>query len=675
MSDITKKIYSIEPAAEPDTDDVLRPVGVKPETAKPAKEEVPTFVTREAKAPIVLGAGPELEEVRSGWIMWTGLAFTLLWLTGAGLMFASRITGSDAGLLEMAGFIVLLALPAILITLLWVALRKMVNLTNRNAHLAKAAQALVNPETEALGRTQTLASGIRAEISKVNGQLADTVTALQGVQTAITRESQALDAAGLQLTSRSEDVGRNLTLQRQALESISGTFDAKMETLSAQIEETGKGLESSSETARERLEAVTASMTDATTGLSTASQSTNEILKARVAELGEISRKIDGVSEALKADLTTSAKELSLMKTGLSDRVEALDTANAQTQEKLSGLKETLAAGQDMLRDLEAAASTRSTDVRKLYDTLSDQLKKSEDDTLTSQGRTARMVEGNLAQMRREFGRMETDLQTLQTKLNNLRETSEELPLSPPPGSRLSLRPLETDFPPVEPPRKTSTLRPAFTFDAPKEDVTPDDRPLNLGADMQLETPDTEITNFDPDVLRRPGDVQPPKSGFGRSKNKEKSSGWHWRDMLGGLERPDAEPETVSPETKKEINPLSPTAAAPKDSINILERLDAIQLSPAAIVDDGTIIDATQARINRGEAGLADAVAARLSDPILHLQTKMNEDAGLSSDVAQFTSDFAERVGATPPTAPALRTVFGSPNGRAYLLCAGALKR
>jgi len=673
LSDITKKIFSIEPGIEPETDDVLRPVSVKP-----AQEDVPTFVTREAKTPIILPATPELEEVRSGWIMWTGLAFTLLWLVGAGLMFAGQITGSDAGLLEMTGFILLLALPAMLITLLWAALRKLVNVTNRNAQLAQAAQALVNPETEALGRTQTLAAGIRAEISKVNGQLADTVTALQGVQTAITRESQALDAAGLQLTSRSEDVGRNLTLQRQALESISGTFDAKMETLSAQIEETGKGLETSSETARERLEAVTSSMTDATTGLSTASQSTDEILKARVTELGEISRKIDGVSEALKADLTTSAKELSLMKTGLSDRVEALNTANTQTYEKLAELKETLAAGQDMLRDLEAAASTRSTDVRKLYETLSEQLKQSEDNTLTSQGRTARMVEGNLAQMRREFGRMETDLQTLQTKLNNLRETSEELPLSPPPGSRLSLRPLETDFPPVEPPRKAPALRPAFKLDAPRPDVAtdvlPDDQPLNLGADMQLETPDTEITNFDPDVLRRPGDIQAPKSGFGRSKNKEKTSGWHWRDMLGGLERPDAEPETVSPEPRKETQaPIA--SSAPKDSINILERLDAIQLSPAAIVDDGTIIDATQARINRGEAGLAEVVAARLSDPIAHLQSKMNEDAGLASNVAQFASDFAERVGATPPTAPALRTVFGSPNGRAYLLCAGALKR
>lgn len=670
MSDITKKIFSIEQSSEPDTDDVLRPVSVKSEPVKRqnSAEEVPAFVTRQAVTPKFSDPLTAPGEISTGWIMWTGLAFTLIWLLGAGLLFASEITSSEAGLLELTGVIVLLALPAALITLLWMALRRLVDVTNRNMRLSSAANALVSPETEALGRTRTLADGIRAEISKVNGQLANTVTALQGVQTAVTRESQALDAAGLQLTNRSEDVGRNLTLQRQALESISGTFDAKMETLSAQIEETGKGLETSSETARDRLLAVTSSMVEATDSLSKVSDVSEKVLGERVTELGEVSRKVDEAGEALSADLSSSTEQLSAVEVSLVARAAALDALNISAQEKIDHLQQTVLSGQDMLRTLQDAANTRSEDVRKLYEDLSDQLKQSEDDTLASQGRTARMVEGNLAQMRREFGRMETDLQTLQTRLNNLRDTEEELPLKQPSASRLSLRPLETDFPPVEPPRETHALRPAYKPDEVKEDIAPAE-PLNLGADMQLDNPDTELTSFDPDVLRRPGDLPTTKSGFGRSRNKEKAaSGWHWRDMLGGLERPDDEAETAP-------QPLAQTEPVQLASVDIMSRLTAIQLTPAAIVDDGTIIDATQARINSGESGLAELVANKLVDPVAHLREKMDEDARLASDVSKFADEFSKQVGATPPTAPALRAVFSSPKGRAYLLCAAALTR
>ena len=84
---------------------------------------------------------------------------------------------------------------------------------------------LVSPDKEALSKTESLAHGIQEQISKVNKEMGLTVEALEGVQIAVARESQALDAAGLALSNRSEDVGRNLTLQRQALESMSGTFD------------------------------------------------------------------------------------------------------------------------------------------------------------------------------------------------------------------------------------------------------------------------------------------------------------------------------------------------------------------------------------------------------------------------------------------------------------------
>ena len=669
MSDITKKIFSIEPEVEPTTSHIIRPLSEAPrpkDNVSPKEEDVPSFVTREAKAPLILSTS-EVTELKSGWIVWVGLGLTLLWLIGAGLMFSNKILGQPTELLSLTGFILLLALPAVLITILWISLRRLVAVTNQNVHLANAANALVTPETEALGRTQTLADGIRAEISKVNGQLSETVSLLKGVQSDITRESQALDAAGLQLTTRSDDVGRNLTLQRQALESISGTFEDKMETLTSQITETGKSLETASETAKTKLETSLTALNETTTNLSQSTDATDQTLTEKVTQLGEASRKIDDVSEALKADLTDSVNRLNESETSLQNRTETIEALSTSIQDKIDTLTTTLSTGQEMIQQLEQASVSHNEDLSRFYEGLSSQLKQSEDDTLAAQGRTARMVEGNLAQMRREFSTMETDLKALQSRISSLRETHEELPFENPTISRLSLKPLETDFPPVEPSRPKASLRPSFQFDEPKlADEIPDE-PLNLGADMQIENADDALTSFDPpalnaDILRRPGDATPSKKSFGQAKSeKTPSSGWRWRDMLGGLERPNTDSKALR--------------QAPKDSINIQQSLENIQLSPSAIIDEGTIIDATQARINSGESGLVDLLANKLVDPIAHLHDMMRKDAKLTSEVKQFTSDFGERIGTTPPTAPALRTVFGSPDGRAYLLCLGALKR
>ena len=116
-------------------------------------------------------------------------------------------------------------------------------ITFENSKLTRAAEILVTPDQEALNRTETLSAGIRDEISKVNSGLSQTVEAFKDVQLAITREAQALDTAGIALTTRSDDVGRTLTLQRQALEGLSGTFDTRMDALSTQISDASQTLE------------------------------------------------------------------------------------------------------------------------------------------------------------------------------------------------------------------------------------------------------------------------------------------------------------------------------------------------------------------------------------------------------------------------------------------------
>jgi len=109
------------------------------------------------------------------------------------------------------------------------------------------------------------------------------------------------------------------------------------------------------------------------------------------------------------------------------------------------------------------------------------------------------------------------------------------------------------------------------------------------------------------------------------------------------------------------------------DKIDGVSILTMLQLSPSAIVDEGTVIDATQARIHSGEAGLVRLVGEKLPEAISHLRDKMSGNPQLAGNLKRYCDDFSNILGNTPPTAPALRTALGSPDGRAYLLAVTAL--
>jgi len=681
VSDITKKIFSIEPEMSGKSEklpvsEIIRPMlveDVPPPEAK--KEAVPDFVTRDSIKPLT--APPSLSELddpasHSSAMGWFILGFGVLYLVGAGLYFGMPLLNTSAELFSIAGLVLILALPLVLLLLLWRSLRHLKQANQYNVRFAKAAEILVSPDGEALGRTKTLAAGIQTEITKVNDSLSATVDTLTDVQLSVTRETQSIDAAGLQLSSRSDDVGRNLTLQRQALESISGTFDTRMGTLSTQITDTSDTLDAICAAAEEKLLKASESLQLASGKMDqTVAEGSNRI-RDRITEIGDISLKLEETTKSLSTDLETSTQTLADTDQGLLDKTLLLQELNSNTQTKLIDLQNTINEGNQMLTKLQEAAESRDSFVQSYYQDLSAGLKQSENETLAAQGKTARMVESNLAQMRQNFSTMETDLQALQSKLDALK-TSSPTPISSPEiqQSRLKLEPLDSDFPPVEPTREVPKLRPASTLDTP----------MNLGLDMMLDSPeaeaDAEIVGFEPDVLRRPGDAASPSSavkstGFGRKSEKQDKSGWRWRDMLGSLDRPDpSQTSTASLAPALGAAAFTPNAPEKVDAVEILSML---QLSPSAIVDEGTVIDATQARINAGEAGLVKAVSGRLPEAISHLRDKMAGNPQLAANLKRYCNDFSNQIGNTPPTAPSLRAALGSPDGRAYLLAVTALK-
>lgn len=675
MSDITKKIFSIEQTADESLSsdasksDIIRPLAEdgSPSRSTQSTEKIPEFVTREAVRPLSTPPPAAIEDTTpskaAGWII---LGLGALYLIGAGLYFGLPLLKAPLGLLPVAGLAVLLILPLILLFLLWRALRHLSAVSQQNAKLSKAAEILVSPDREALARTETLAGGIREQIARVNSGLSSTVEALKGVQLAVTQESQALDAAGLTLSKRSENVGQNLTLQRQAIESLSGSIDARMSALSTQITDKGQKLDEICSIAETKMLGAGDALEKASATVNETVTSSADRIGEKITTLEETNRSLAETAEAFTSKMASSTETLLETDKYFAEYSEKFEGLNTETQSKITDLQAIIGHGYEMLENLKATSETRAADVASYYDALSSQLKQSEDDTLAAQGQTARMVESNLAQMRRDFSRMETDLQSLQVKLNRLRDTSEDFAQAEPTPHRLNLKPLDSDFPPVEPPRR-QPARP--------QRVEIADSPLNLGVDMEIETADDPLINFEPDVIRRLGDT-PTKSkgkGFGRRTEKDEKSGWRWRDMLGTLELPDGPTDQTTPGVSLAAPSLIADAIPSRD-VDGVALLTALKLSPSAIVDEGTVIDATQARINSGEPGLTSVVKDKLPEAVAHLKQNMAADTALKADLHAFTVEFSKMIGNTPPTAPALRAAFGSPEGRAYLLCAAAFR-
>ena len=159
MSDITKKIFSIEPVepaatSKPPISDIIQPVLTdspnKPHVSP--KDTVPEFVTREVVSPLsappteAASPDPESESAAAGWIL---MGFGLAYLIGAGLYFGLPLLNKSTDLFAVAGLAVLMTLPPLLLFLLWRALGHIRLAHQKNARFSAAAEALVSPDREA----------------------------------------------------------------------------------------------------------------------------------------------------------------------------------------------------------------------------------------------------------------------------------------------------------------------------------------------------------------------------------------------------------------------------------------------------------------------------------------------------------------------------------------------
>ena len=428
-----------------------------------------------------------IEPPKTGWIIWTGLALSLIWVAASTALYWG-LFGTPKALspIALSGFIMAVALPAILITLLCISWRRLAQMSHQADRMAHAAQILTRADESALINTRNLALGIQSELSMVDEHLNKMVDRFEGLKTDISSHSHDINTVGLALTERSDDVGRNLTLQRQALESITNTFDTRMETLSDTIETQSQKLSEVTGTAVKNIESAELSLTQATETLSASEktllktgQDTHSTIEKTAQSLTHNQESLSQLHTKISELISALTKEQETVKANLAAQSQSLQDMSSLAKTSTESLQENLNLGADLLTALSSANQGTQETLQQRFKDMEQMIGETQNraDSL-AEAANAR-VRDTISQTRTDLSKLEADMKALGAQLQTAREESLQLSLSdidthkPPAQSgfgRLHLKPLETDFPPVEPPRFTSQPRQAHLFDAKQND-------------------------------------------------------------------------------------------------------------------------------------------------------------------------------------------------------------
>jgi uncharacterized coiled-coil protein SlyX len=659
--------------------------------------------TRADSAPPIrslLNGEPEPSSSRG--LLWAGIILGVLTLIALATWTYSHFAGANGGLdnlstWQWAGLICAVIVPAAAVVALFATLNALKTVRERSDRLAAITDRLTRADSTVANEIESLATVIRREIAAVDARMAETRQTLDGFKSAIAEQGKDLDKTTKTMAERSETVGRALTLHRQAFDSLSTTFDAQMGRLSEQMSVQRTDFEGTTAKAEADLTASKTAIEAAGTALSdTISQATNstktaqETLDAARDRLAEIIIQVEGTTTELDTVYTKHSAQLS----ALSEK--AIDEKNS-TEAALLAQAERLGAIDAQIEITESRLSQLVDHARSIHETLSTQITAIDNTLDSADARSQRFtadlsnrVSDAVADARRDISMMEEDLRALQVRLRTTDDASAELDLtagpSQSPSSRVRLRPLETDFPSLEPPHPTYNERektPLDLVELAKDDSQPSTDDISLEAD----TPLGESRGGNRDVLRRPGDPEPSKKrrSFGRAneESKKERSGWRWRDMLGGMDPLDSEadgskniidnnPKIIRPPAGVPLSPIPPAPQLP-DGSDVVARLCEVQLAPSAVVDEGTIIEASQTQTTVGKEQMAKLVSHRLDGPVAHLRGVLAADLEFKLRAESFVRSMDGQVSSISDP-DKMRATLGSASGRAFLLCSAALQ-
>jgi len=448
-----------------------------------------------------------------------------------------------------------------------------------------------------------------------------------------------------------------------------------------------------------------------------------------IKSLGDIirqrSEELDTVYKKHAGELTTMIEHLRDEQTSLGvsmeERLVKMRDLSLSAQASAESLTEASRTGKETIEALAESASLADNAVKARFAEMRDMVQYSTEHAQSISDMAAQRVQDSLELTRKEITRIEKEMADLQTRIGNKQPKSlelvpddsdedsemerpenishksmpEKLP-RPKIRTRLKLKPLievpveeakGTDNPHPQT-VETNRSQPVLDVDVLDIPEPPTSTPLDheakqIDADVLRQNTEetaheaqTEAKVQDDATIRRSApidDERKPKSKSGglfrnifskQSKNDETSS----LDVVAPtpLEQQPQNGSGTPPE------PTAPPTIISDDDI-VLADLAQLGLSANAVVDDGCIIEASNARAAHGHVAMSKCVAERLKNPVEHLVKSLAINDELSDKTIVFATRFDQTVEALSGNREAIRTKLESETGRAYLLCDAAL--
>ena len=597
-----------------------------------------------------------------------GIMAALIWLLCVGVI-ASDMLGQSGSwksmsILQKLGFGFMALFPLVLIGLCTAAFRHL-NVIGHDAEGLKAtAQALMRPDDTVISRSTIMAKTIQAQVDEVNLKVSSALTRMELLDDMVKSQGSSLAKSTLAIDTTASDVEHRITLQREGLESIAGLFENRMAMLSTLLETHSSQLASSGQMAEQRVEEARLSVEGAAEKISSASETVrqNAVIAANTLsgsheEITNLSENVQLQSTRLDAVYRQHLNDLKVMLTDLGQQQEGL----AKTmQERLSTMREmSMSAkvgaqnlteaslkGRETVEALNEAASLTDTAVRARFAEMEDMVKYSTSRAESISETATRQVQNSLSTTRKEIARIEADMMDLMDKLNRAeaKKPSEVSPVG-------KLRGLSSSLGDGPPPHdnnanELSSLKYENVFE--KGDVleakeVPPAPHIAANSDLDI----YPVSEDDiPNSLRRPSGTDE----LSKDRNR-----WSLRGLFNA-------DDGSSPPIERVVN-----------DDEIITRLTTLGLTPAAIVDDGCIIEAANLRSSKSAMAMSEAVASRLGEPVRHLFRAIETDDDLNSDIRYFKAQFERNLEPIETDRERIRRRLESDAGRAYLLCAAAL--
>ncbi len=706
--------------------------------AKPSDsfDAVPGFITRKSYYT------DDIDAPSYRWMGWVTALACLGWLITAAIMafgyFDLGLNLKSLSPVQMTGLALLVLFPVLMLALTGFAFKQLAKVSQQAHNLAKAAQDVSQADVSAVSKTAIMSAAIATEIDGVDARIDMALSRLRTLETTLQTQIKSIAASNLDTETMATKVALTLSEQSVGLENISGLYDARMVDLNKTFNQHMQNLTSVTKTSGQKIEEARVSVEGAAAKINAASDllRSNSLdaansLKDSHNEIERLGKIITDRSSDLDTVYRKHATELASMIEQLRDEQENLGVSlearlskmrdvSLSAQVSAQSLTKASQSGQETVEALAKAARFTDSAVTQRFAEMEDMVKYSNARAESISETASRRVQNSLAQTRKEISRIETDMAALQNRLQNSATAPQSSPQDIPtlrtkpekplPKKRkrrglLRIKPLENDFPPVEPPRFDDPSPFSITSEVTSKDIPDvvlqyddldalnnlelDVEPVDIPKDIVRPDKNAHLTQFDPENTHTPKTSQQtpvsqtlsppqhprthdiPRSAEANTPRIRGRARWNWRGLIPGGDKSYSGTTPTTPPVDGSQHDASQSAHV--NETQIIVTLSGMGLTPGAIVDDGCIIEATNARKSKGPMAMSQAISHRLSEPVQHLREALETNMEFKSDMRAFTSQYQARLNAISEDREAIRTKLESETGRAYLLCDAAL--